>query len=307
MRKRVKSRTHYAAMRLSQAILMRFGLELNRAGALEQLERQLQETKAQPDETTGQLRETRGHLREAKAQFRETKEQLKETKRQLRQARRRLIEGYWQPDNLRKPGLSPRTVVDVGVCDGTPMLYEAFPEAFQVLVEPLKENEPHLQSILQRYRGEYFLTAVGAREENVTIKVESSGQLNKSSIHSRTDEFKSNPVEEREIPVTTLDALLERHNFAPPFGLKVDTEGFEYQVIQGARNFLRATQFVIAEVNVAKIYEDSYSFADFIGLMDENGFALYDILHTGRKRSFPWELNFVDAMFTRADHARTEE
>ena len=66
---------------------------------------------------------------------------------------------------------------------------------------------------------------------------------------------------------------MERYSFQSPFGLKIDTEGFDYQVIQGARNFLRETQFVIAEVNVAKRYEGGYSFAEFIAIRDENGFV----------------------------------
>ncbi len=220
--------------------------------------------------------------------------QLREEKRQLREEKNQLREAFWRPAHMRKPWFSPRTVVDVGVGDGTPALYEAFPEAFQVLIDPLKENEPHLQRILQEYDGEYFLTAVGARDEKLMINVPPN--KNRSSIYSRTNLPKNEVVETREIPSTTLDALLEKHDFQPPFGLKIDTEGFEYQVIEGARNFLRKTQFVIAEVNVARIYEGSYSFAAFIKKMDESGFSLCDILGMGGMTS-SLELNFVDAMF----------
>jgi FkbM family methyltransferase len=192
----------------------------------------------------------------------------------------------------------------VGVNKGTPELYEAFPEAYHVLIEPLKENEPHLQRILQEYEGEYFLTAVGARDEVLTINVQAGGDRQKSSLLNRTDEYKLDPaLERREVPVTTLDGLLEKHKFEPPFGLKVDTEGFDYQVIEGASNFLRDTQFVIAEVNVAKIYEGSYTFADFIRIMDEHGFYLCDILRVGRQKLPPFDINFVDAMFLKANLA----
>jgi FkbM family methyltransferase len=154
---------------------------------------------------------------------------------------------------------------------------------------------------LQEYNGQYFLTALGAREEELIINVELPPRWrNMSSIHPRTDfTSSSDPVEKRKIPVTTLDALLDKHDFQAPFGLKIDTEGFEYQVIEGATNFLRDTQFVIAEVNVAKVYEGSYSFAEFIEIMAENDFALCDILYT--KKEGPGEVLFVDAVFRRAD------
>ncbi len=233
----------------------------------------------------------------------ETRRQLRETKEQLREAKRQLKGAVWQAANLRKPGLFPRTVVDVGVNKGTPELYKAFPEAFQVLIEPLKENEPHLQRILQEYKGEYFLTAIGARDEVLTINVWPNRRLGRSSFYARTEYSETEPVEKRELPVTTLDSLLKKHEFEPPLGLKIDTEGFDYHVIEGARGFLRETQFVIAEVSVAKIYEDGYSFADFIALMDEQGFSLCDILSMGKEMSPSSELKFVDAMFRRANRS----
>lgn len=145
---------------------------------------------------------------------------------------------------------------------------------------------------------------MGAREEELIINVEPN-KRQKSSVHSRTDSYSTGHlVEKRRIPVTTLDALAEKNGFRPPFGLKIDTEGFERQVIEGAPNFLRETQFVIAEVVVAEVYEDSYSFADFVGLMDENGFSLYDILHIGRKGWPSLELAAMDAVFRRANWAR---
>ncbi len=303
---------------MAQAILLRFGLELIRAGTKKRLEKELGEARREVSELEKELggasrevSEPERPLNAAKGprtrrreegQRKLPRERLRE---ELLEAKRRLREGDWQAANLRKPGLSPRTVVDVGVDKGTPELYEAFPEAFHVLIEPLKENEPHLQEILQKYEGTYFLTGVGAKDEKLQIGVRPGGDSKKSSILTHTDEFKLGPAEERrEIPITTLDALLEKHRFQPPFGLKVDTEGFDYQVIEGARNFLRETQFVIAEVNVARVYENGYSFADFIRIMDENGFSLCDILRRVGKTSPSSELKFVDAMFRKADRAR---
>jgi hypothetical protein len=100
--------------------------------------------------------------------------------------------------------------------------------------------------------------------------------------------------------MTTLDRLMEEHGFQPPFGLKIDAEGLEYEVIQGATAFLRETQFVVAEVSVAKRFEESYSFSEFAELMDRNDFYLWDILHIGGKR-------FVDAAFRKSDSRPTRE
>ncbi len=180
----------------------------------------------------------------------------------------------WLPTDLKKSGFYPRPLVDIGAAQGTPQLYEAFPESFQVLIEPLKEHEPHLKDILGEYEGAYFLTAIGDKDGQATMNVEPN-RIRLSSIHERTDTTATgDPVERREIPVTRLDTLMENHSFQPPFGLKIDAEGFEYQVIQGAPAFLRETQFVIAEVSVANRFTESYSFSEFTEIMNRNGFYL---------------------------------
>jgi FkbM family methyltransferase len=196
----------------------------------------------------------------------------------------------WHLRVLEEFGFCPRTVVDVGVADGTSQLYETFPNAFHVLLEPLKEYDPHLQRILKEYEGDYFLTAAGGQDGKAVINVEPN-HLWKSSFCERTELTSTgDPVEKRKVPVTTIDTLMKKYRFRPPFGLKIDTEGFEYQVIVGAASFLRKAEFVIAEVSVAKRFEQSYSISDFTELMDRNGFFLWDVLNVEGTR-------YVDAVF----------
>lgn len=198
----------------------------------------------------------------------------------------------WRPAVLKRAGFNPRTVVDVGVADGTPQLYEAFPDAYHVLIEPLKKHEPSLQSYLKTHRGEYFLTAIGVRDGRAVIDVVPANP-GKSSFLQRTElTATDDPVVKREVPLAKLDSLMRRHNFQAPFSLKIDTEGFEYQVIEGASDFLRMTEFVIAEVSIARRFHGSYRFSDFTELMNENGFFLWDILNVVGKR-------YVDAVFRR--------
>jgi FkbM family methyltransferase len=207
----------------------------------------------------------------------------------------------WIPGNMRKRRLAPATVIDVGAGRGTHQLYEAFPDAYQVLVEPLQEFEHHLEKILTQYRGEYLLTAVGSADGEVTIGV-NEGCLFSSSIKG-IEWYRPNPqapVVERKVPMTTLDKLYEQRRWTPPFGLKIDVEGFEDHVIRGAEKLLTETQFVIAEVSVAERFTDSYTFAEFVSMMDERGFVVCDVLDAPRPRR-DRELWFMDLMFWRKD------
>lgn len=216
-------------------------------------------------------------------------------KRRRRERDLRNAPAGWAPENIAKPDLAPRTVVDIGVGPGTPQLYAAFPDAHHFLVEPLAEFEPHLQEILRTYRGSYCLTAVGAEAGSAQIHVEPE-QPTKSSINARTALTATGTAgETRTIPVATLDQLAQDHRLEPPFGLKIDTEGFELEVIRGASRFLEQAQFVIAEVSVSRRFEGSYDFAEFIAAMAERRFRLSDVLAAPRNRRS--ETMFVDAMF----------
>jgi hypothetical protein len=72
--------------------------------------------------------------------------------------------GGWTLGEVNKARFSPRTVVDVGAGRGTPQLYEAFPEAYHFLVEPLTEYESDLSKALKPYRGECIFAATDATD-----------------------------------------------------------------------------------------------------------------------------------------------
>ena len=54
----------------------------------------------------------------------------------------------------------PKTVIDVGVGYGTYSLYEAFPKAKFVLVEPLRDFETAIEKITKKYNCDIFYSAV---------------------------------------------------------------------------------------------------------------------------------------------------
>jgi FkbM family methyltransferase len=201
----------------------------------------------------------------------------------------------WQPANLRK-NFSPATLIDVGAAHGTPTLYEAFPDAYHVLIDPLQEYETSLKSWVERGNAEYVLAAIGDREEVVTISMDPQ-QLWGSSLLEAVGA--SPESQKRQIQMTTLDSLLSQRRWTGPYGLKIDTEGFEHKVIEGAADLLEQTQFVIAEVSVTKRFEGSYSFAEFIALMDECNFTPCDVLD-GLKQSREGDVVFIDMLFKKA-------
>lgn len=200
---------------------------------------------------------------------------------------RSLEGGGWTRGNLRRPGLAPRTIVDAGAHKGTLPLYQAFPECFFALVEPLAECSADLQSVLSWVDGIHLPVALGSQVGSVQLHVEPVLPP-KSSILTRTPlTATGDRLIRREVPVTTLDGLLGEPWLNPPFGLKLDTEGYELEVVRGGAEFLRSTHFVIAEVSVADRFIDGYGFAEFIAEMDRLGFRAVDVLASrGRHADF---------------------
>jgi FkbM family methyltransferase len=184
----------------------------------------------------------------------------------------------WDPDRLRGRGLSPATVIDVGVASGTPELYEAFPHAFHVLIEPLREFERSLKRIVAEYTGEYHLTAVGASDGSAELRLDASPALS-SFLEPAVVQRPGSGT--REVPVTTLDALRSEQGWAGPIGLKIDVEGYEHRVIEGAAALLAETEFVIAETSVTARFEGGVRSDELIALMRRHGFAVADVLGAG--------------------------
>jgi FkbM family methyltransferase len=173
----------------------------------------------------------------------------------------------------------PKTVIDVGVGRGTPTLYQAYPTAKFILVEPLRDYESAIDEIAKKYDCIIYYKALGNTEGVREMNIDPS-RLGWSSFKNRSALTRmGNPLQKRQVEVTTLDTICREHQgFERPILLKIDTEGYELEVLQGARDLLHLTDTVIAEVSVARRFEDGYSFEDLILLMKERGFYVYSFL-----------------------------
>ena len=185
---------------------------------------------------------------------------------------------YIDWDQLKKlPEID--TLIDIGVGDiGTPMLYERFPNQKLILVDPLDEAEHYVKNNLSKRDFIYFKTALGKEKGNLEINIES--EINRSTLMEVKEvNFEGLPVEKRLVEINTLDFLLKDLKNLKKIGIKIDTEGYELDVILGASNILKNTKFVIAEVrHNHESFEKCYKLHQFMNTMQENEFQLSMIL-----------------------------
>lgn len=171
------------------------------------------------------------------------------------------------------------SVIDIGVAEGTPELYNTFNNANLLLIDPLIESKKNAKKTLGSRPFIFEEIAVGS--EPSTMKINVNSKLRESSLLSRASPSKI--VEERTIEVNTLDNIINKHKkkIPGPYLLKIDTEGFEFEVLKGATETLKQCKYVIAETSVVKRFEGSYIFEDIIMFMYSNNFRLESILSSG--------------------------
>jgi FkbM family methyltransferase len=196
---------------------------------------------------------------------------------------------------LQRFHFAAQTVFDVGVGRGTPPLYRLFAGRKLVLIDPLPETEAQVRDRFPDLAFEFFPVALGAAEGTATLNLTRNAA--KVGIPERTALTAEDIAGRRPVKVTTLDRIVAETAYPEPFGLKLDTEGCELDILRGAERALGKTEFVIAELSIRTRFVGGYRFSDAVGFLGDRGFELIDILNfqSGIAR-------FYDCLFLRRGH-----
>lgn len=169
------------------------------------------------------------------------------------------------------------TVLDVGSNKGQFAYFAAcqWPEAEIHCFEPLPEPGKRLKDLLGN-RVTLHATALGAAvavaDLHVASRADSSSLLPLGS--KQKDLFQMEEVGTVRVPVTRLDDVFPR-GLKQQVLLKVDVQGFEYEVLQGAEKLLPIINVIYVEASFTELYAGQKLAADVSELLTAAGFSIH--------------------------------
>jgi FkbM family methyltransferase len=184
-------------------------------------------------------------------------------------------------------GLVPKSVdlrggplIDVGANQGdwTAAALKVLPSARVIALEPAADS---LQRLTQRFGMDPRVTLIGvaASSRNGHAEFHVTGHSHNSSLHEPRDmssDYDSGWEKQSTVSVATatLDSLLKDES---PSLLKIDVQGAELEVLEGASEILVRTSAVLLEVTTRSHYVGDASFSTLHDAMSGSGFALANL------------------------------
>lgn len=186
-------------------------------------------------------------------------------------------------------------VFDVGANDGetTQDFLRVFPAARVVAFEPYAKCCAELE---EKFRGRPNVrvqnVALGAARGSSLLHLYSGNRMNSLLA---LDEDPANPMRQgftatgtAEVRLEALDAFCADHGFTYVDVLKIDTQGYDLQVLKGAAKLLQARRIrtVLLEANFVPMYQRQASFGELHEFLSSCGYRLVDLYNPMRTGGF---------------------
>jgi len=218
---------------------------------------------------------------------------------------KRMIERNKVPDQevslkrLKSLGFTPELIYDVGAYKGEfcKTCLEVWPGCRIIAFEALPDKIENLSSL-----------SGGGQVQVVEAIV---GDQDAARVHFFADETASSVLESEAIfhekkhvhqQMIRLDTYIDGGNHAIPSLLKIDTQGYEFQVLKGMEQHLPGVQVILVELNFLEVYYQVKLAHEVIGYLAGFGFVPYDICEIHR-RPLDNALFQIDFLFVKKDAA----
>ena len=182
----------------------------------------------------------------------------------------------------RMTGYDFKTFLDVGANVGQTAIHirTAFPKAIIHSVEPIKNTFKILQQNTQGYNVITHNIGLGAKNEIIEVHID-EGNTNSTinSLVKENNEIISGKTVTEKIQVLTANDFCKEQNITHIDYLKIDTEGYDLEVIKGAVTLIEsnAIGFIEAEVSMNPGNTFHVSFEEVKKYLEQHNYFLFGL------------------------------
>lgn len=188
-------------------------------------------------------------------------------------------------NKLREINVPIGSILDVGVKTCTYELVRCFADKQHLLMEPIVEYFDDMRANYDRAGIDYEVisAAMGNLDGEVRLKT-STVYADKPISHARITTDGEVDNEHRIVPAMRIDSVVAERSLPEPFLLKIDVDGAELMVLEGARETLAKTSVIVIETGFANLLERAQAIA-------AAGFEIFDIV----------DISYYDGRFVQSD------
>lgn len=196
---------------------------------------------------------------------------------------------------LKQINFIPQHIVDVGANHGywTREALNFFPDSYYTLFEPQESMRDSIKDILETNTKVRF-HAIGVGEKSGTFTFTIVDRDDSCSFIYNESEAKLMGYHQIDVPVVALNDFIPAAKLPIPDIIKIDAEGLDLQVLQGADTFFGTTEIFMVEASVMNnLYENTS--VRVINFMNDHDYRLFDITDLNRteKDGALWLLELV--------------
>lgn len=198
------------------------------------------------------------------------------------------ITGCHFPDDLREVVRSDSPIcLDVGAHWGETVreFQQIFASPSIHAIEPSASNCEKLRLSCDMKRVRIHQMALGANDEKLSLNLYPDTVLHSFLPVAPAGPQGSHQVTgTEEVRVTKLDTFVAENNIPHIDLLKIDTQGYELAVLQGASESLArgVVKAILLEVNFSGIYTGQPSFGELLETLHKHGFGFVDMYQKAR-------------------------
>lgn len=214
------------------------------------------------------------------------------------------FELYSQVYRLFAQGIKPNTILDIGANRGmfSRCSHFIYPDAQIIAFEPLKDCFDELNKLKNSIENfESYNIAISDHQKKTVIHRSSydysSSLLEMGEIHKNA--FPYSAKENLEVvQVETLDSILSGKAIKKPILMKIDVQGNEGAILDGATKTLEKTDYLLCELSFFQLYNQQLLFSEIYQKITSLGFHFYgqlgELQHPKTKAALQ-----IDALFKR--------